>query len=390
MPDEVDISAYDGREQAIVKHSLLEQYLPPLGYKVQHGWDSLVLVDGFAGPWETKMSNFEDSSFAIATKTLRAVQKTIRRRFPVRLFFADSIKRNFQRLEQFAADNSGKDFRITALHGEFANLVPKIVRAISTDAELRNPFRFVFLDPKGWSQIPMGKLRPLLKERSCEVLINLMTRFITRFVNEDDHAGSLTGLFGREDVLPLFAHAEVDREDLAVREYSRSLKLVCGFRYAASAAILEPQEEAVRYYLVYGTHHPKGIQVFKGAEMRAVKVQDSVRSQVYSRDQGPDLFAGLVSKSTIVLEKTRRNRIAAKRTVVELLRSKARIEYDDLYCEAMAHPFVEPKDLRKWIEDLHPNVEYVLKGDNRRAPALDRGDVVAVVNRAALERANKR
>ena len=52
---EVDLSAYEGREQAYIKHCLLEEYLPEWGYKVGSQWDSLVYVDGFAGPWETTM-----------------------------------------------------------------------------------------------------------------------------------------------------------------------------------------------------------------------------------------------------------------------------------------------------------------------------------------------
>ena len=55
MP-KVDFSNYEGREQAYVKHCLLEEYLPELAYRVGRTWDSLVYVDAFAGPWQTKQS----------------------------------------------------------------------------------------------------------------------------------------------------------------------------------------------------------------------------------------------------------------------------------------------------------------------------------------------
>jgi hypothetical protein len=53
MP-KVDLSNYEGREQAYVKHYLLEKYLSRWGYKTGSKWDPLVFVDGFAGPWGSK------------------------------------------------------------------------------------------------------------------------------------------------------------------------------------------------------------------------------------------------------------------------------------------------------------------------------------------------
>ena len=47
-----DISHYQGREQAYVKHYLLEKYLPDWAYKVGTKWNALVYVDGFAGRGE--------------------------------------------------------------------------------------------------------------------------------------------------------------------------------------------------------------------------------------------------------------------------------------------------------------------------------------------------
>jgi len=42
MP-KVDISQYQGREQAYVKHYLLEKYLPEWAYKVGTKWNSLAI-----------------------------------------------------------------------------------------------------------------------------------------------------------------------------------------------------------------------------------------------------------------------------------------------------------------------------------------------------------
>ena len=73
MP-KVDLSNYQGREQAYVKHCLLERYLPDWAYKVGSTWDSLVYVDAFAGPWQTRHPNYADSSFGVAVDALRRCQ----------------------------------------------------------------------------------------------------------------------------------------------------------------------------------------------------------------------------------------------------------------------------------------------------------------------------
>jgi three-Cys-motif partner protein len=69
MP-KVDLSNYEGREQAYVKHRLLEEYLSRWAYKIGSSWDPLVFVDGFAGPWGAKDQEFADASFGIAIKAL--------------------------------------------------------------------------------------------------------------------------------------------------------------------------------------------------------------------------------------------------------------------------------------------------------------------------------
>ena len=68
MPN-IDLARYAGREQAYVKHCLLEKYL--LVQKVGSAWDSIVYVDGFSGPWQVNDPELADSSFGVAVETLR-------------------------------------------------------------------------------------------------------------------------------------------------------------------------------------------------------------------------------------------------------------------------------------------------------------------------------
>ena len=76
MP-KVDLANYKDREQAYVKHCLLERYIPDWAYKVGSTWDSLAYIDAFAGPWQTKDPNYADSSFGIAVNALRRCQSSL-------------------------------------------------------------------------------------------------------------------------------------------------------------------------------------------------------------------------------------------------------------------------------------------------------------------------
>jgi three-Cys-motif partner protein len=191
MP-KVDFSHYEGREQAYVKHCLLDEYLPDWAYKVGSTWDSLAYIDAFSGPWQTKDPNYADSSFGIAVNALRRCQSGLRetrgRDLHVECILVEQEEEAFGHLEKFAADESRPNFTVRALQGRFAQQIPAIENLIKGSG--RNPFRFVFLDPKGWADIPMDRLQPLLRNRSCEVLITLMTRHIIRFLDQPDREDS--------------------------------------------------------------------------------------------------------------------------------------------------------------------------------------------------------
>jgi len=393
MP-KLDLSHYDGREQAYVKHCLLEGYLPEWAYKVGTKWDSLVYVDAFAGPWQTTHPNYADSSFGIAVDALRRCQEGLRgrgRELHIECVLVEQDEGAFSHLKRFATASSHTNFIVHALPGNFAKQTSTINDLIKKSGT--NPFRFVFLDPKGWADIPMDRLQPLLGNRSCEVLINLMTRHINRFLDQPDREDSYRKLFGRQGVVEELRNTLPDeRVERAVQEYSLSLKLLCNFKYVSSAVILEPNEEAVRYYLIYATNHPRGVEVFKAAENKAAKIQDNVRQESrvkkaggqleFPSDDGPQ-------PSRLIRELLLRNERNARSGVLKVLRANTSprgVAYADLFCEAMAFPLVTPSDLVEWLRALQPNTEIRLAGvPSRNKPKPSEDYRVFVINSKALE-----
>jgi three-Cys-motif partner protein len=393
MP-KIDLSHYAGREQAFVKHSLLEEYLPEWAYKVGGKWDSLVYVDAFAGPWQTKHPDYADSSFGVAVDALRRCQTGLEargRHLHMECILGEQQVSAFDHLKVFAATKSNPDFRVHALPGKFDSQVLKIDQLIKLSG--KNPFRFVFLDPKGWADIPMDKLQALLSNRSCEVLINLMTRHIVRFLNEPDRENSYEKLFGRSGVVEALRNVPPEaRVSESVKEYSLSLKLLCKFKYVSSAVILEPNEEAIRYYLVYATNHPRGVEVFKAAENKAARIQDNLRQESRVRRTGGQLELPSEegpSRSRLIRDLLQDSATNARNDVLEILstnRSRSGVAYSDLFCEAMSYPLVTPSDLIAWLTNLKPNIEFRLEGSrSRRIPKPSKNDRVIIINARELK-----
>jgi three-Cys-motif partner protein len=386
----VNLPDYGGREQAYVKHRLLAEYLPPLAYKVGQSWDSIVYIDAFSGPWQTSRGDYGDSSFGVAIDTLRDAQQGLREQGKNRRFDCILVEENksaFAELEGFAAKHSTPDFGVHAVCGAFVDQIPSIRRIIQKTAP--RAFKFVFLDPKGWADIPMEAMKSFLRDRSCEVLINLMTRHIIRFLDEPDREQSYNNLFGRAGVLGTLrdtSRQDNERTEQAVREYCRSLKLVCGFKFVSSAVILEPDEESVRYYLVYGTNDYHGIEVFKKAEGTAARVQDDVRlgTRQQRAEQVELLLEGGSKESRLAAQLRSKYQLRARKKIIEMLsysKGAAGTAFVDLYCEAMAFPLVTPNDLRCWLNDLKPAIEVKLAGSaKRKKPNPAEDDCVVVVD----------
>jgi three-Cys-motif partner protein len=398
MP-KVDFSLYAGREQAYIKHCLLEEYLPEWGWKIGSQWDALVYVDGFAGPWNVRSPDFADSSFGIAVGALSRVasglQDSRQRKVAVRCVCVEQDSDAFTKLEAFAKTSSRSGFTVEALNGEFHAQVPQICRIVERAGN--SAFKFVFLDPKGWS-LNMTQLLPLIKGRSCEVVVNLMTRHIIRFLDEEDRTRSISDLLGRSDAVESIRKlSSEERPDALVREYCKSLHTLAGYEYVSSAAIFDPDKDEIRYFLVYGTNHHRGIEVFKAAESTAAKLQDAIRHQAAMKKAGGqgDMFSGLfgegVPASNFAFKQWEKYCAKARRKILErLAASPDGVQFKTLFCDAMAFPLVTPRELHGWLEEWKQQrwIDYVLKqkdGENRKKPSADREDRVLVLQHDQLK-----
>ncbi len=60
------------------------------------------------------------------------------------------------------------------------------MRSVIFAASLVGAMPLVFIDPTGWTGYPFDKIAPLFDRHKCEVVINFMYSFVSRFIDHPD------------------------------------------------------------------------------------------------------------------------------------------------------------------------------------------------------------
>lgn len=222
-PDDV----YAGREQTLVKHQVLRTYLSRFAPIVLgSSWKSVTYVDCFSGPWNAQTEDLRDTSFAIALDELRKardVQQGRHRAVDLRCFFLERDRSAYLKLKVFADAIPGVQVEtMNAVLEESVDAILDFVRRGGSQT-----FPFIFIDPTGWTGFSMNVIAPLLTLDPGEVLINLMTKDVRRFVGspEKQTQESFERLFGRAGIKERVERTRgLERDDVVVEEYCRSIR----------------------------------------------------------------------------------------------------------------------------------------------------------------------
>ncbi len=286
--------AYEGREQALVKHALLTSYLEKLvliiGMSAKKARRAeICYVDCFAGPWGAPDDDLEGTSITLSLKTLAACKQklaTLGVDAAMRALFVEKDKGAFDRLSTFLGSKAPPTVNQACLQGDFVDLRGDILRWCGSDA-----FTFFFVDPKGWKDIVIETMRPLLQRPRSEFLINFAYNFINRTASMPVWQDAMTKLLGATVNLDGLQPSE--REAALVDAYRTSLKACVptgrpGYRArSAYVTVLDPLHRRTKYHLVYVTSHPTGIVEFMDLSERVELVQRRVRAakQIEVRQQ---------------------------------------------------------------------------------------------------------
>jgi hypothetical protein len=195
----------------------------------------------------------------------------------------------FNRLAAFLHGRSSTRVRAEALQGDFVSLREDALRWCGRDA-----FVFFFVDPKGWKEVSVGTLRPLLTRPRSEFLINFQYDFVNRTVSMPEWKADMALLLGESVAVEGLAPAQRERQ--LVDTYRRNLASSipsADAHHARSAyvRVLDPQKERPKYHLVYLTSHPRGIIEFMEISEKVDLVQKQVRAS--RKDQTRERKSGI-------------------------------------------------------------------------------------------------
>lgn len=374
---------YRRREAAFVKHYVLDHYLQKLALKIGHFQPNTTLnyIDGFSGPWQQATEELRDTSPHVALTQLCAARELLRARrleLRVRGMFVEKDPEAFGLLrgllgQQFAS------VECEAYHGVFEAYIREACRFAEKGPQ---PFAFVFIDPTGWTGYGLKAISPLLQVRRSEVLINFMTKDITRFVDDGESSAlqSFVDLFGDATYRDAWRGlADLDREDRIVEVYCERVLKAGGFEHCAPTVVLNPRHDRTCYHLVYATRSLHGLIAFRDTEREATPEQREVRAEAKQRERlmkgGQfEMFAAPVMETSYMAELQQRYHHRARAAVASRLCEGGEVELHALIATALQQPMTCLADLKDWLNDWREAgaVEFLGLGPGERALSVQK------------------
>lgn len=265
----IDSTIWPMEPHTKAKHEILEEYLKPW-FPILSKWDeNIVYLDGFAGPGI--YSKGEEGSPIIAIRT--AVEHSLLKKFKKIVFWF--IEKDTERAEKLTEILQQKFPRLPenlSYHvqkAEFASSLESTLDGLEKDGAKLAP-TFAFLDPFGFSGLPMMLIKRMLSYEKCEVLITFMTGFVLRF-HDELRENAQNALFGTAEWKKVDKITDPDeKRKFFLSLYVKQLKEVAGAKFVRTFEMIGKGNQTI-YHLVYGTKHWKGLEVMKKAMLTVDK-----------------------------------------------------------------------------------------------------------------------
>jgi three-Cys-motif partner protein len=331
------------REHTAVKHAILRDYLnafvPILG-----SWQKrIIYIDGFCGPGCYKCDGqIFDGSPIIA---LRIAQE-FSDRVELVCLFIDIDKEFCEELQQRIND-LGLEGNYKIIPAKFEEVIKDLLNNVERMAPA-----FCFIDPFGYSGLPLQLIRRFLERARTEALVNFMYEPISRFLpvkSQHQHMDALFGTNKWRAVLEKNLRLE-ERESFLRELYHEQLK-TCA-KYVWPFQLKDPDRGRTMYYLFHCANHPKGIKV-----MKEVMYRKGTRG-TYSY-QGREF-------SQMALFSTEPNINELEHALLREFAGKT-ISFEDIINSTLEWPFIE-KHYREVLNDLKA------KGSVKKKPVDTKGD----------------
>ncbi|GHO96558.1 hypothetical protein KSF_066060 [Reticulibacter mediterranei] len=251
-------------ELTSIKHRILRGYLERWFPDVLQQHERIYLLDGFSGPGE--YTKGELGSPLIAVDVLHHCRTYSEQQRQTTFVFIEEkqTRCNYLRglLEgRIPSQSDTMHFEYSIECGEFVRTLSTWIEALEK-AQSSFPPLFAFLDPFGFSDIPMSTIGRIMQHQHGEILLTFMYEPINRFLSHPNKLiqRHLTTVFGSEQWISIDLNG--DREQQICDLYRTQLctlgkaSYVCMFR-------LKHRKNATDYFLIFCTHNLKSIEKMK-------------------------------------------------------------------------------------------------------------------------------
>ena len=258
-----------------VKHLILRRYLDAW-LPIMATWNGrIVFIDGFAGPG--RYSGGEPGSPVIALRALLEHSHFRDRSRGAEVVFvfiegkADRCESLKASLDELMAELPLPSWvKVEIRLGEFATNLSSILDSVEKEGSQIAP-TFAFVDPFGFSGLPLDLVARLLRNPKCECLINFSFDSVNRFLEHPDPEiqKNFDELFGTVDWKNALSTQDAQsRQDAIVQLYCRQLSVVAKVKFVRTFEMVNDGNRT-EYVLVYGTNSREGLSKMKEAMWRA-------------------------------------------------------------------------------------------------------------------------
>ncbi len=263
---------WEAEQHTLAKHDLLRGYLQAWFPILALGKNSrVVFIDGFAGPGVYKDGQPGSPIIALQTLVEHSSFSKLRNTHFEFIFIEErddrfsSLEAELRRFWNQYPAGKPRNINIALHNSSFVSVAKEL---ITTTPFHQYPV-LAFIDPFGWSGVPMDTISAFLPSRQSEVLFNFAFDSVNRFVDDrrPEISHHFPKLFGTDtkNLREARTLRGDERKNYLHNLYLSQLKKKGGFIYTRSFEMIDNKRGRTAYYLMFGTRHHKGLEVMKDA-----------------------------------------------------------------------------------------------------------------------------
>lgn len=268
MRDDDDPEKWGMKGQTEVKHRLLEKYLDPWLNKISTVSPEVHFLDGFAGRGEYTDGSKGSPLIAmdVADRKLREEGWIDNRLSRFEVIAVEDNEQNYQNLKEcLEKKNSETDARINAecYNRKFHDYASEYIETYQREPNAC----FVFIDPFGFSGVPLDTIQELINLRSTgiELFITFMSGKIAQFLTNETHQEAIDEAFGTTEWRERIDEnaAKEERAEQLMLYYETRLRNEADISYVWPFQMYEESKRQTSYHLLHATNHFDGFELMK-------------------------------------------------------------------------------------------------------------------------------